>query len=480
MAVRALAGCVSEERLAQGRCCRYASELRAVSAPVAAAVVRHASERGIGDAVLRHSRPSRKVTKMADIPKPTQQTLLVCVSPSPSSAHLVHAAKRMATHLQARWFAAYVEQPKMAMLPEAERSRAAENLRLAAQLGAETVTLAGSNVAEEIVEFARRWNVTRIIVGKPGRSLWKRTLLASPVDRLVRIGGDVDVYVTAGEAGERGEAAYVIRPERIRLADYGAGILFLVVATAICFAMYPYFALSNLIMVYLVVVMLTATGCGRGPAILVSLLSVLAFDFFFVPPRFSFSVDEAQYVVTFAVMCLVALVISHLAAGMRNQAAIARLQERQAAAMHALSRRLASTRGVEAVLQVAVQHLSEIFDGEVMALVPDEQRKLKVAAGDPSSVIHKDVIKEMGVARSAYESGQMAGWGTRTSPTSEVLYVPLRAVGTAFGVLALRPSDRERFLLREQLSLLDSLTKQVALALEADRLSSPRRAPRWS
>jgi two-component system, OmpR family, sensor histidine kinase KdpD len=219
-------------------------------------------------------------------------------------------------------------------------------------------------------------------------------------------------------------------------------------------------------------VVLTATGCGRGPAILSSLLSVLAFDFFFVPPRFSFRVEEAQYIVTFVVMCLVALVISHLAAGMRRQTTLARLQERQAAAMHGLSRQLASTRGVENILQVAVKYISEIFDGEVLALLPDEKRKLHVAAGDVSSVLQDDILKQMNVARSAYDSGQMAGWGTRSSPTAEVLYVPLRAADTTAGILALRPRDPERFLLHEQVTLLESLAKQVALALEVELLSS--------
>jgi two-component system, OmpR family, sensor histidine kinase KdpD len=218
-------------------------------------------------------------------------------------------------------------------------------------------------------------------------------------------------------------------------------------------------------------VMLTATECGRGPAILSSLLSVLAFDFFFVPPRFSFNVDEAQYIVTFVVMCLVGLVISHLAAGMRQQAALARLQERQAEAMHGLSRQLASTRGVEKILEVAVRYISEIFDGEVLAMLPDEKHKLRVAAGDVSSVIQRDVVNHMGVARSAYETGQMAGWGTGSSPATEVLYVPLQAADTPAGVLALRPRDPERFLLREQVTLLESLARQVALALEVELLS---------
>ena len=212
---------------------------------------------------------------MADMLKPTEERLLVCVSPSPSSARLINSAKRMATSLHAKWFAVYVEQPKIAMLPEAERSRAADNLRLAGQLGGETVTLAGRNIPEEIVNFARQRNVTRIIVGKPRRSFWKGILSGSPVDQLVRTSGEIDVYVITGEPGETREAAYVIRPKRIQLSDYGTGVLYLILATAICFLMYPYFHLSNLIMVYLLGVMLTATGCGRGPAILMSLLSVL-------------------------------------------------------------------------------------------------------------------------------------------------------------------------------------------------------------
>jgi two-component system sensor histidine kinase KdpD len=182
-------------------------------------------------------------------------------------------------------------------------------------------------------------------------------------------------------------------------------------------------------------------------------------------------VEESQYIVTFVVMVLVALVISHLAAGMREQTAIARLQERQAAALHGLSRQLASARGVETILQLTVHYISDIFDCKVSALVSDEGRKLKVAAGDLSSVIEKDITSELHVAHAAYDSGEMAGWGTQISPTTEILYVPLRAADTTFAILALRPRDPGRFLLREQLILLDSLAKQVALALEVERIS---------
>jgi two-component system sensor histidine kinase KdpD len=408
---------------------------------------------------------------MADMPKPAKERILVCVSPNPSSPPLITAAGKMAASLHAEWSALHVEQPKMAMLPEAERNRAAENLRLAGRLGAETVTRVGRNVAMEIVDFARQRNATRIIMGKPARAGWRAILHRSPVDRVVRISRDIDVYVTAGEPAERLEPTYVIRPEKIRLADYGAAFLYLILATAICFAMFPYLDLANLIMVYLVAVMLTATGCGRGPAVLTSLLSVLAFDFFFVPPRFSFTVEESEYIVTFVVMAVVALVISHLAAGMRQQAAIARLQEREAAAMHGLSRQLASARGVETILQLAVRYISDIFDCQVSVLLPDENRNLRIAAGELSSVIEKGVIQELAAAHAAYDSGEMAGRGTQTAPMTDILYVPLRAGATTWGVLALRPRDPGRFQLREQVTLLDSLSRQLALALEVERMS---------
>src|SRR5262249_28545763 len=154
------------------------------------------------------------------------------------------------------------------------------------------------------------------------------------------------------------------------------------------------------------------------------------------------------------------------------QATLARLQERQAAAMHGLSRQLAGTRGVGNLLEVAVQYFSEIFDGATLAMLPDEKDRLRVAVGGVSSVVQQDVVNQLNVARSAYESGKIAGWGTGSAPATEVLYVPLRTADTTAGLLALRPRDPERFRLREQVTLLESLAKQVALALEVELMSA--------
>jgi two-component system sensor histidine kinase KdpD len=410
----------------------------------------------------------------SDMVNASVERILVCVGPNPACAGLIRAAQQMANRLQAAWFGVYVEDPRMLRLPEAERNRAVYNLRLAEQLGAETITLRGRSIAAEINTFARQRHISKIIAGKPIRTRWRDLFFKSPVDELVRLSGDIDVFVLTEEPGAAQESPEPVQPKGIYRPEYEMALLYFVLATALAFLMFPYFELPNLIMVYLVGVMVTAIYCGRGPAILISLLSVLAFDFCFVPPRFTFAVEENHYFITFGVMFLVALVISHLTTVIRRQAEAARLQERQTAAAYDLSRQLAGTRDIKQILQVAVENIAEILGCQVVALLPDEKGRVHVAAGDIASVFYKDILKEMSVAQGTYETGQMAGWGTQNSPNSEILYVPLQATSATLGVLALRPRDPEspQWLLPEQFRLrfLESLAKQVALALGVERL----------
>jgi len=397
--------------------------------------------------------------------------ILVCVGPGPFSAGVISCAARRAEAMGARLFAVYVETPRSLLLPEKERDRVIDNLRLAEQLGAETATLTGRNIAEETIRFARLRGITRIIAGKPGRSLLKSILQGSPVDALVRTGGEISIEIVSGDSGEPVQTPYRLLSQSFRWADYGTGLLFLVLATLLCFLMYRHFDLSILIMVYLLAVLATAIESGRGPAVTVSFLSVAAFDFFFVPPRFSFTVDDAQYILVFIVMFAVALAISHLTGLMRKQTQTARLQERQAAAMHGLSRQLAAARSVEKTLSIAVDYISEIFDSRVVVLLPEKDKKLKPGGGDPSLVLVRDVAKQLEIARKALETGETTGWGTEYEPGNEVLYAPIQVADLVLGVLALRPGDPERFLLPDQRYLLESLIKQVALSLEVEYMA---------
>ncbi|HSE06974.1 MAG TPA: sensor histidine kinase KdpD [Methylomirabilota bacterium] len=400
---------------------------------------------------------------------PVRERLLVCIGPSPSSVRLVRAAKRMAEGLGAEWIVAYVQTPSQLQLPQAARDRVAQTMRLAEQLGAETHTLTGPRMSDEILAFARARNVSKIVVGKPERPLWKRIVMGSIVDTLVQGSGEIDVYVISGDRDEsRPVPPRSWRPQT-DWASHGAAVASVGVSTAVAWAMFPYFALSNLIMVYLLSVIVVATRYGRGPSLVASVLSVAAFDFFFVPPYLTFAVSDTQYLVTFAVMLVVALVISSLAVRIRAQAESARERERRMAALYAMSRELAGTRGVRQLREVAARHIAEVFRTRVAVLLPEPDGRL---APDDGDAAHFPMdASEMAVGQWVHEHAQVAGQGTDTLPGSSGLYLPLTGSRGTVGVLGLRPQDPRPLQEPEQLHQLEAFASQTALAIERARLA---------
>src|SRR5262245_3170612 len=401
---------------------------------------------------------------------PVAERLLVCVGPGAQSARLVRTAKRVAERVGAEWIVAYVETPAHPRLPQEARDGVINTLRLAEQLGGETVTMTGQRVSDEILALARRRNVTRIIVGKPRRSLWGRIVTGSIVDALVEQSGDIDVYVISGDKEPSAEKLpRERRPVALDWLGYASALAAVAMATGLAWAMFPVFETSNLVMVYLLATVVVATRHGRGPSMLASVLSVAAFDFFFVPPYLTFAVSDTQYLVTFIVMLLVGLVVSGLTVRLRLQGEAARHREQRTAALFRMSRELASTRGVEELLRVAVRHIAELFRCEVIVLLPDAAARLAprvVSAGS----LELDQ-NELGVARWAYEHRQPAGLGTSTLPGARALYLPLVAPRGPVGVLGVRPADPKSIEGPEQLHPLETFANQAALAVDRARLA---------
>ena len=400
---------------------------------------------------------------------PVRERLLVCIGPSPSSIRLVRAAKRMAEGLGAEWIVAYVETPAQTRLTQDARDRVAQTMRLAEQLGAETHTLTGARMSEEILAFARARNVSKIVVGKPERPLWKRIAAGSIVDTLVQGSGEIDVYVISGDRDDARPVPPRPWQRQTEWTPYGAALVAVAISTAIAWAMFPYFAVSNLIMVYLLGVIIVATRYGRGGSLLATLLSVAAFDFFFVPPYFTFAVSDTQYLVTFAVMLVVALVISSLAVRIRAQAESAREREQRMAALYAMSRELAGTRGVRELQNVAVRHIAEVFRTQVVVLLPQADGRLAPADGDAAQFPMD--ASELAVSQWVHEHGQVAGQGTDTLPGASGLYLPLTGSRGSVGVLGLRPQDPRPLQAPEQLHQLEAFASQTALAIERARLA---------
>ena len=412
---------------------------------------------------------------------PTAERILVCISPSPLAPRLVRAARRMAAGLHAEWIAVYVEMPGQRKLREADRQRVMQTLRLAEQLGAETATLSGPNIGDEILAYARRRNVTKIIAGKPTHPRWRDFVFGSLLDDLIRHSGDIDVYVITGSPKD----AFGAPPlPRLRLpaatspwTAYVGSVAVVAACTLLAWLMRPFFAEANLVMVYLLGVVFVAARLGRGPAFTASFLSVAAYDFCFVPPFFTFAVSDVQYLVTFAVMLMVGFVISTLTVRLKSQAQHARDRERRTAALYALSHDLARMRGTSDLLQAAVEHISTVFETRVALLLPALERdgashdgQLVVQAVAPKALSLDS--SEHGVAKWSYDHGEAAGFGTGTLPGAEALHLPLRGSHSTVGVLSVWPLSPQTLWEPEQLHLLEAFANQTAVAIERALLAA--------
>lgn len=434
------------------------------------------------DAQMRDYREDHAIQAVWQV----KERMLVCIGPGGSAENLVRASYRLAQLLKAEWIVLYVETAKLQRLSKEQRDAVLRTLKLAEELGAETVTLGGRKLSEEVISYARTRNVTRIVLGKPTLSGWKRWLLGSLVDTIVRQAGDINILVVGKEPDFMSLASqnpYFSRSrlylglasgEQRPLFKWRAGYFWAVTATAICTAiawfMVGHFDLANLIMVYLLGVVVVAARYGRGPSVLSSFLSVVLFDFCFVPPRFSFAVSDSQYLITFAVMLLVALVISSMTASTRHQAKIASHRERRIASLYAMSRELAATRGKENILRIAVKHVAEVFEAQAAVLLPNEQGIIVYPKGEGTAQSCHG--SDLSVAQWVYDHEHEAGQGTDTLPGGDVVYLPLKASSGMIGVLALLPLNPARLALPEQQRLLETFTSQIAQALERVRLAA--------
>jgi two-component system sensor histidine kinase KdpD len=408
------------------------------------------------------------------------EKLLVSIGPDEQGERLVRAGKRMAAALHAEWIVVYVETPDLLRLSDEKRNERIALLRLAESLGAEAVTLSGRSAGEALAEYARERNVTRIMIGRPRRPLWRRVFRASTYGELLAGTEGIDVIVVGGAdeksvlrspflARSRAYLAAQARSGKRRWPGYAWGAAAMAACTLLGMAMSPLFELVNVAMVYLLAVVLVAARYGRGPSIFTSLVAVASFDFFFVPPQLTFAVSDVQYLITFAIMLIVALITSSLTVSVRLQANVAGHRERRTAMLYAMSRELAGTRGADAMARVAVRHVGEVFDSQVVVLLPDPSGKLGYPKGEPQPMSLRGA--DLDVAQWVLDHGEPAGLGTDTLPASEALYVPLKGPQAVIGVLAVLPVNPRRVLLPEQFHLLETFAGQIAIALERAQLA---------
>lgn len=413
-------------------------------------------------------------TKSIPGPWPAGDRILVCLSSHPLGERLVRSGRRLADDLDATWYVVFVETPGHLRMPAKNRLRIQQNLRLAEELGAKVITLTHTSVAEAVIHFAHEHNVTKIIAGKPLRPRWFELFRGTVIDQIIRRSGKIDVYVISEEAGGMKKAQNRFLPEAVTphppLGRYFASLILVFLFTLLGFPLRPAVDPANLVMVYLAAVVIAAVFLGRGPAVLASVISVLAFDFFFVDPRFTFTVNDTQYLLTFLGLLIVGLIISTSASLLRDQVDVLRRRQQQSQAINNFSRELTAAITLGQVLDVVIRNVGEMFNRQAVVLLPEEGRLVVKAATTDLKMDES----ELAVAEWAYKNKQPAGHGTDTLPAAAIRFLPLATMRGTIGVLGVMLLDGQQALSQDQHMLLEGAINLSALAI--DRASYAEKA----
>ncbi len=394
----------------------------------------------------------------------TRDSLLACIGPGEGSERVVRSTARMASRWEAPWHAVYVETPNLQRLGQEERQRILDHLKLAEELGGQTATLSGQDSVGELIRYARDHNLTKLVVGR-GRSRKWWPWHQSFSDRIGEAAHDLDV-VQVGCVASGSVAALLPWHHWANSGQswkkFAMAPVFCSAAALISSFLHPLFDLANIVMVFLLAVVLIGVRYGRGPAVLGSFLSVAVFDFFFVPPRYSFAVSDVQYLLTFAIMLIVGLITGQLTAGFKYQARVATRREQRVRALYEMSRDLSGALLSEQVAEIGSRFLDSEFGAKSALILADDHDQLL----PPTKLEGGLTTVDMGIARWAFDHGEPAGQGTETLPGSPVLYLPLKAPMRIRGVLALEMADPGKLIIPEQWRLLDTFSALLAISIE--------------
>lgn len=393
---------------------------------------------------------------------------LVCISANPGAVNLIRAGKRIASELNVEWIVVHVE--TTTNISREDKNRISEMLRLAESLGAQTATLIGQDIAETLISYARSKNVTKIIIGKPGKPRWEEVIFGSIIDKMARHCGEMDLYFLSGETPKPPAKPKTAGKQTFSWQNLGWAVCVIALCTVINSLLFRYLTSVNLIMVYLLGVTWIAFRYGRRISMIASFLSVLAFDFFFVPPYFTIAVSDAEYFITFATMLIVGFAIAQMTGMLRRQTTAMRLREDRTQALYALTRNLSKSSYPDELFKIASKHIKDFFQCRDIILTPDANGKLTIRF--ELSARQELTPNEFGVAQWSFEHKKAAGKNTDTLPGSSGIYLPFAGVEKTVGVIGVFPEDQTQFADPDQLHLLEVFVHQTALAIEGAQLAA--------
>ncbi len=402
------------------------------------------------------------------------ERILVCICEDPRGVGLVRYAKRLTDRLHAPFTVLYVETRRSLQLTEIERDRIADTLRLAEALGGEALSVPGSvrSIADDVVSFAHANNVTQIIIGKSTRSRWFEILHGSVVHELVRKSGSISVHVIAGEelAGEpipKKTIRTAEHQEAFNLAPYGAALASVAAALGISEVMWQWIGIENVDLVFLTAIVVVAVRFGLWPSLFASIASSLCYNFFFLPPIYTFTITDPTNVAAFLFFTITAIIVSNVASRARSHALVVMGRARNTEQLYAFSRKLAGVVTLDDLLWATAYQIALMLKVHVVLLLPEEG-SIAVKVGYPP----EDTLDQadLAAAKWAWENNRAAGRGSETLPGAKRLFLPMRTGRGAIGIVGIDSDKPGPLLTPDQRRLLDALMDQAALAIERVRL----------
>src|ERR1700738_2443468 len=349
-------------------------------------------------------------------------------------------------------------------------ARGATTRGLAEALGAEAPSIpgVGRRIADDVISFAHANNVTQIIIGKATRSWWFELVRGSVVHDLVRRAGNSSVNVIAGEE----LAAEAVPKKTVRTAErqepfdpvpHAISLLFVAVALGVGMLVYPWLGIEKGDLVFLTAVVGAAVRYGLLPSILASVVASLCYNFFFLPPVYTFTITEPTNVAAFFFFMLIAILVSNLAARGRGQAVTAIGRVRTTESLYAFSRKLAGTATLDDVLWATAYQTALMLKVRVVLLLPEDGIITVKAGYPPEDELDK---ADLAAANWAWGNDRPAGRGADTLPGAKRLFLPMRTGRGPIGVIGIDDDRTGPLLTPDQRRLLDALVDQGALAIE--------------
>jgi two-component system sensor histidine kinase KdpD len=393
------------------------------------------------------------------------QRFIVGISPSPHSVSVLRWARRLSYTMNASWAVVCVE--TSIPLDDADKEQLSKNIELARELGAEIVTTSDESVADALIRVAHEQNATQILVGKSKRGIFSRSQRL--IENLVENSHNVDIYIVGQEDTSQQERKRRAIPKlQSTITQYSVAAAIVVIVAFACFPFAPLIGYRTVSMIILLTVSLLPLRMGPGPVLVAAGVGAIMWDFFFIPPLFTFSVGHVEDVLMLGAYFIVALVTGVLSARVRTREQAVRQRERKTAALFSLTNDLSSSHSQEEVIQSAVSNIKKYFDADVAIVLGEADGEISSKPHAASSM--ELDAKEFGVASWAYWNEKKAGKNTDTLPSAQATYFPISGPRYPLGVIGVRLRGDEK-LSSDQETSLENFIAQIASAMERELLN---------